>query len=223
MGQPALLNVYQLRIYCYDVPPTQLSVNTLYFRVTDVTGVGTMSEQSMTEALDALWATRYKPCLSNGSEYYGLSAQRYNIPLPRPVMMTSHLNTGAGTAGGNTLPNQVTGLISLKTALAGKNYRGRIYTPFLPAIAADANGLMTAAFAAILVANIAQFIPAVEIVTSGGNTISGGYSLKSRIQISLPPLPKTNVWTPIDRASVPQRFATQRRRGQYGRINALPF
>jgi hypothetical protein len=223
MAQPALGNVYQIRAYCYDIPPIQLAVNTWYMQITDATGVGTMTEQSMTDSLSILWAARYKPCISNGSSYYGLSAQFISGPKPLPVALTSIAGQGIGTGGAGTLPNQVTGLISFKTALAGKHYRGRIYTPFLPKPAADVDGLMTTAFAAIITANMANFFPALESIVSGANSVTGAYFVRAAIQVALPPLPKTITYNRITRATVPVKFATIRRRGQFGRINPPPF
>lgn len=223
MAAPALNNVYQVRIYCYDTPPTQVSINTVYLKITNAAGVGTMSEQSMCNQLDVLWAARYKPCLANGATYFGLTVQRVDIPTPLPISLFSKGNTGAGTGGAGTLPNQVAGLISLKTQNAGRHYRGRIYTPFLPVSASDANGLMTAAYVAILQADIASSLQSIEGIVSGANTVSGLYQVRTRIKVVGPPVSFITSYNPVLVGQAIQRFATQRRRGQYGRNNPIPF
>lgn len=53
------------------------------------------------------------------------------------------LDAGAavtGTGTGNMLPPQVAIAVTLRTALAGKEYRGRVYLPGFSAAASDANG-----------------------------------------------------------------------------------
>lgn len=58
------------------------------------------------------------------------------------------LDAGAavpGTGSGNLLPKQVAACVTLRTAKAGKKFRGRVYLPGFVATANDANGLMTTA------------------------------------------------------------------------------
>ena len=56
-------------------------------------------------------------------------------------------NTGG--AGSLTLPNQVGGLISWRTAQAGRSYRGRTYTPTPGGTLTSANAVATAGITAI--------------------------------------------------------------------------
>lgn len=56
-------------------------------------------------------------------------------------------STGAalvGTAATDALPRQIAACLTVRTAKAGKSYRGRMYVPGFAEIASDASGLMTA-------------------------------------------------------------------------------
>jgi len=222
MAQPALGDVYRQRMFCYDTPLTQICINTVYFKVTDVTNVGTMLTPSMVGVMDTRMGALYKPTMPATAQYYGLSMQLVNGVGPPPVPINSNAVTGVGTAAGNITPLQVSGLVSFRTAFAGRHYRGRIYPGFVPVSSVDANGAMNNAGEGLIATFGAGFIGNITI-TSGANSIIGVFVVRTSVKNILPGGPPTITYNPITLVVTPQRFATQRRRGQFGRINALPF
>lgn len=114
-----------------------------------------------------------------------------------------------GTIGGNALPGQVSGILTHQSTVIGRHNRGRSYIPF-PAVADDSvdntptDGYVTRLLAvgtamrtfvaATGVNGTFAFEPAVAVAGAGGA-----------------------VTVVSERAN--QRWATQRRRGDYGRLN----
>jgi hypothetical protein len=118
-----------------------------------------------------------------------------------------------GTAAGNPIPNQVSGIITKTTAFAGRANRGRTYVPF-PAASFNLapNDTPTAAYVALLDAlGIVLFAP--MALTLGADTVNVTPVLFHR---------RTGFNTPITNFRSRQLWATQRRRGNYGTANTLP-
>lgn len=223
MAQPVLGNVYKTRFFCYDSNLTQVCINTVYLQVAVSPGIGTMSEQSMCDAVSLAFSAYYVDYLTITAVYYGCSMQLVNpVPATEPIPLFSRVGTHAGAVAGNPLPLQVSGVITIKTAFAGRHYRGRIYPGFLPASYSDATG----AALPVMVTNMTLLANALQSTiayTSGANIVNLFAVLRSAVQVLVPPAPKTVFYSPITSALPVQRFATQRRRGQYGRINSPPF
>jgi hypothetical protein len=122
--------------------------------------------------------------------------------------------TGMGTFNDDNLPKQVCGLISKRGDVPGKHGRGRIYMPFPMEVDSAPDGRPTPGYIA---ANAAW--AALGLVVSTRSFAAGSV-----------------VWIPvIYRRSNPalssyilsshasEFWATQRKRGDYGRPNAIPI
>lgn len=127
-----------------------------------------------------------------------------------------YFSTGVGFAGGlagDVLPTQTAGLITKRTAVPGRRGRGRAYIPFPTESYNDANGLPTNAYmtpAGALAFSISQSVLV-------GTLIDGNY---------LDPVilhRDTGGTSDILATLARQKWATQRRRGSYGRPNVSPF
>jgi hypothetical protein len=143
-----------------------------------------------------------------------------NLTEPRTLEFASVGLDGIGIAGGTNLPTQVSGLLSLVTGLAGRKFRGRIFPGFPSTAFADVQGLQNAA-GSVALAGIAAAI-------STSQTLSvGGISTTMQLFLRHPDLVVSGVrvvqGTPAIGWNVSTRFATQRRRGQFGRTNVNPF
>jgi hypothetical protein len=213
----ALLDPWMLRVYCYQPTNLQLGVNTFFFHTIAEVGTGA-STVSVATGWDAILAPLYKAWLPATSRYYGVEAQ-YLIP-PINVPVTTNANAGVGTAAGNNLPNQASGLISIRTQLAGPKYRGRAYIPFPAASNADVQGDLTPA-AAVLLQAIATAVNTNTVFGGGGNTSTLALCVRHRTNKGVKPA--LFGYQEAVTATADQLFATQRRRGQFGRSNPLPF
>jgi hypothetical protein len=222
----AVGDAYQIRVYCYDTSLTQVAINTVYYVVTVNAGTGALDVQ-VGALIDQNIGAGYKACLSVNAAYRGLTVQKVATiagpVIPPLIPIPVNANAGPGTVAGNTLPGQVSGLISWKSAFSGPGYRGRVYIPFPGASASDANGKMVAAYQALLGALAADF-NAGGTAGVGGNTSQVKLALRTCLNPSRPPgTAPTYQFNQVVSFVEPLAFATQRRRGQFGRINALPF
>jgi len=131
---------------------------------------------------------------------------------------------GAGTAGA-TLPTQLTGIITKRTNKGGPRYRGRMYPPF-PGSNNMSTGQINAAGQTVLF-NLKQFMlqPGNLVVGAASATISPvvwGRAIAGNLVLDPPILPQAEVFTPITSMDPASEFATQRRRGFFGKVNSLP-
>lgn len=84
--------------------------------------------QHVANHLDTAFAGVVKACMSENAQYLGVSCKKINaLGSDSDFAVT---NDGPGTVESEPLPGQVCGLISLKTGLAGRSRRGRVYVPF---------------------------------------------------------------------------------------------
>lgn len=212
---PASGDILQVRIGSYT--PNQEGLNILHYKVGILT-TGGATLQEIATTLDGLMSIPYPAWLAIGSRYAGVGVT--NITPPRTVEYTSVVNDSPG-AGIGMVPTQVSGLVQIKTFLGGASNRGRIFPPFPGADGVAATGGMNAMGLARLGA-IAAAIPVTDtIVGMTGST-----------QIVLVVLHSTTTYpggvatpTPTNAVSLKAipAYATQRRRGQFGRLNAAPF
>jgi len=119
--------------------------------------------------------------------------------LNQPEFLDSGVGV-AGTATGNFLPPQTALVITLRTALAGKEYRGRTYLCGFSVTANDPNGLATVA-----TTNVAGgWVTAIkDALTANGLTMA---VISRKLNIGTPItliLSRNNVWETQRRRSIP--------------------
>jgi len=188
----------------------QIGINVMHWQVRGVTG--TVDLQDAADALDAVTAPAYKPCLATSVTYYGTGLRAVSPVLS--VEVASKLNTGPGTSGALVLPKQVSGLITWLTNTPGRTGRGRSYIPFPSQDDESGTEVPNAAYVTNL--NIITAVignTTIAVIPAGGSA-----SLRQIIWSRAHPVVK-DVQEGVGRA----RWATQRRRGDYGRINTVPF
>jgi len=190
----------------------QIGLNVLHYWVSSTSGTG-VTLQFMATQMDALLQANYKNILCNQATYRGVGMT--NLASPRSVQAVSAANAGPGTGGANMAPTQVRGLISWYSNLAGRAYRGRTYTPFVPANGVQTDGSPLPAYVTILDA-VRVILAGPIVFTSGANTSTISLAIYHRR-----PLPAT--FSAVTLSITRNKFATQRRSGQYGRANTIPF
>ncbi len=202
-------DVIECRIVCQDAD--QISVNVLHYRVDNIINLGPTPVQAAL-FFDGIFAPLMKPLLYNVAVYYGVAVQKV-WPLPRTAAGTNITNTGSGTAGASGLPKQTAGLCSKRTDLASRSGRGRFYAPFPSTSSNITGGVPTAGYITNL-GVLATEIKTLEMWTVGGDSadfIPIVFNRKTHAKTDLVTCVAKNFW------------ATQRKRGDFGRKNSLPF
>lgn len=194
--------------YCVD----QLGVNVLHYLCTNATAGNTYDAGDLKDDLVSRIPALYKPIMVSNAEYVMTRVQRLLPTLGAPVLST--YGAGFGTVLGDTNAKQIAGIITKRTALGGSKYRGRVYLPFTGENSNSATGIPTSTYQAdaLTLAN-ALFAP-ITISSHTGETVL----IKPVVFSRKPPIASTLItaW------AVQQKWANQRRRGSYGRINARP-
>jgi len=114
-----------------------------------IVGGGFANSQAIADALDTaikghLTTSGLKALLATTTELL-----RVGIRDVRTANQPEFLGAGAalpGTAGGDPLPAQLAAVVTLRTALAGKSFRGRVYLSGADEAQNDASGHIAAGF-----------------------------------------------------------------------------
>lgn len=202
-------DLYTMTVATYQ--SDQLGLNVRQYVVDSVTG-GTVNDQNMAETFDAGLAPLYKAYLGTDAVFYGVRVGKF-LPLPPTYPQFSTAHTGAGTGGAQSLPGQVSGIITLETDFAGRGYRGRVYLPFPSRSLDDATVNRPSDAALDLFNAIGTYLTGTRVLTSGGSTAV----LKPILWHA-----EDGDYTPINNSDARQAWATQKRRGNYGRPNEIP-
>jgi len=200
----------------WSVDGDQASVQRFWYDVTSITGTST-TDQIMADQLETTLAPLYKPLLNNIAEWRGVQVQIYrDNAIFSEVSSIAH--AGVGTGGALPLPRQSSGIISWGSARAGRRFRGRMYIPFPSTTADTGDGIPTSAYQVAL-QTLADAWRQSVFFGSVGSAIQAEPFLKH--SPGKTPIPATV--THITTGDANLKWATQRRRGSYGRINSSPI
>lgn len=200
---------YEIKTYC--LATDQIGINVRHYLVNSISGGG-LTDQELANALSTIFGLSFSPWLPTGTGFAGVTVQNLStVPLPSP---TASNNGGiAGSCTGVPLPRQTSGLIHLRTETPGRHGRGRVYVPFPCTTWNAADGTVTPAGRAVMDALRIHWGQGI-VVNAGIRVTALGPAVRNRV---------TGVFTPIVSSSVDARWATQRRRGSFGRKNESPF
>lgn len=208
MPSPAMGEIWELRVACYTL--TQASANTFHYKVTALTG--TVTDTYAANMIDNAIAAAWKAVMSSDASYRGCSLQR-RFPLPRTRPAIDVSNDGLGTSLGESLPGQVSGIIGWTTDFAGPQYRGRTYVPFPSELFNESPALPTDAYVTLL-DSLGEIMDGPFIIVDGANTLT-----LTRVLFNRASGASVVVTGKVSR----KKWATQMRRGSYGKQNARPF
>ena len=209
--QVVIGDVLRSAVYCQAY--NQVSVNTRDWQVTQIVGTSTLWSTDITIGLDQSFASLMKPMLSAFSTYYGVQLYKRTPVGAAPRPDGTHANAGPGTASGNNLPTQTCGLISLYSMVLGPSGQGRFYMPFPAVSHSETNATPTASYLNLLAA-LGYFLSTPETYVNAG------------VSITLTPCLYQPGGAPpreIEEYIARDAWATQRRRGSYGKGNKVPF
>lgn len=205
-------NFLRTQIFCQQ--QEQVSCNTWTYQV--------IADQYVQGPTDLDWAVYFeqqmaplmKAIVAADATFLGVKVSQYNN-TDKYYPQTSQTQKGFGTDGPIAMPRQVCGIYSRETAFRGPGFRGRVYLPFPATVDDQSNAVPTAAY----VANLTTLAIKAEGMfqftgTAGGKCVVAPY-LVHKNKLIAP--------TPILGWLVRGKWATQRRRGSYGRSNLDPF
>ena len=193
--------------------PGQISEISRKWQLTDLTGGSTFLSTDFVQQYDNDMAAMVPNMMANAAGYYGTMVYLENPIGAKPRPDTTNANATAGTGGAGLAPTQTAGLISFYTDILGKAGQGRCYLPFPPVDEVSVDGTPTVGY-------------------QTASEAIGNY-LSNDIVIVVGPV--TGRFAPImyPGGAAPVKFitsykshnawATQRRRGSFGRTNSLPF
>jgi len=197
-------------VTCYNQPLEQVGLMVHFYRVAGISGTGT-DLGTLAALIDTNLGPPILALLTTGSTYRGVRATVID-PLPPSAAAISTDGSGPGLVAGDTLPTQVSGIITLVTNLGGRAYRGRKYMPFPGEADNDPGAVPSAAYQAALTALAPKFTA--TLTSAGANNVTLLPILWHR---------KTRTYTDLQGAVAKPLWATQRRRGMFGRKNVLEF
>lgn len=215
-----LLNddVIRETVVCYDTFSKQVGLSIVHHKISAV--VGGITDQDVADARAQSHATPYKAWLSQRSAYRGVKIQLIK-PTLRPYVFSNN-GAGAGYTGQNQTPTQVSGLIRFRTGaeftgiapgLRKYNPRGRAYIPFPSNDWVNPEGGQTLPAGVALAAVGATFPLTTAIVGTG---------FSATLTMGLLATP-AKTFTAYTESSISALWATQRRRGDFGRLNNDPL
>lgn len=192
----------------------QIGLNIFHYKVTTINVLPSALSLLVDRLLVLNFDTAMRALISSAAEYRGLMTR-----ILKPTLSVQFLDSrgaGGGTVGGDLLPRQVSGLLSKRSAVAGRRKGGRFYVPFPGEDDNAATSVPTAGYVARL------------------DTL--GITLASQLNFGL-----IGVAVPVIYQRPPRFFpllydtrgiatirsnpawATQRRRGSFGRVNISPL
>lgn len=213
MAFPIILD-HLLKVVTYCQLGNQAGINIHYFRPRTIEAPA--NSVTLANGLSAILGPLYRNLLCNLATYNGLTLEDITAPTPFEPQ-PSDSGVGVGIAGDEPLPAQVSGIITLKTGLIGRDNRGRRYIPF-PAeddsiVTSSNNPYPIGSYVAFLNLLGAKLVTTSVPVGGGNNVTLNGQILHH----------SDGLTTGLDSYLSRQEWATQRRRGDYGRPNILPF
>lgn len=192
----------------------QIGLNVFHYKVSVTPG--TISLGTMVTALEAFgFGTAVRDLLSASAEYRGILSRRIFPTLS--LQFGSTTDQGVGAVAGDLLPRQVSGLIKKLPAVAGKGKSGRFYIPFPGEADNAAASVPTAGYVTRL-----DTLRGMLINSLTGATWAADPCIVHRATKAPAPVTPFATWgiTAMTSATL---WATQRRRGSYGRTNASPL
>lgn len=190
----------------------QAATNRFIWHCIQVSGLGA-EDQAALDQLGDLLSNAYKALLGSTADFRGWTLQRYQAGNVYPFV-TDVRNAGLGTGGLGIAPPQVAGLISWRTPLAGRKNRGRSYLPYVADADMDPDGTPAAVYLTKLETFANLMLPPLTVGTPPDT---------STIKFSIANSPHAFQPVGVSDWRIENGFATQRRRGYWGRPNSSPL
>jgi len=199
---------FEIVTYCRVAQQTALNV--LMYRMSAVAG-DAPTEQQIVTAFTAYIKPYYAAILSGECEFLGCSLRLATTKPFGGYYYSQNIAFGDFTAP--VMAKQTTGIISWRTALGGRPGRGRSYIPFPAETANETPGIPRTDYMTSIDAL------AGKLRTTGAMVFQGADTLTLVLQVYHK---QPHTFTDVTHYVTPRKWATQRRRGDYGRVNQPP-
>lgn len=203
--------IYAAKIACWY--NGQLGLSVRHYRVENVVGAADL-DQAFADQLATEFAPLYAAVIGDEAVFLGCSVRNLSV-LPAPAAVASTTGETPGTVASPQMPSQVSGIITLRTAFAGRSRRGRAYIPFPTQVHNDAATDRPTNAYMLLIAFIAVELRQTQSVALGGSSADFVPIVLSQ-DADVPPSP---IYAFILGTTPQPAWATQRRRGTYGASN----
>ncbi len=221
MSTPLVANrLVQLRIWSQMAPAFQAAVNSAWYVVSSV-GSPPAFDTDFADYMDGQIAPVFIPLLNNIAEYRGVQVIQYGsigpyVPITKPVQATA--NAGNGTGGAVPLPYQTAGILKFVTDTSGPAGRGRFYLPFPSQSADSGGGSCSAAYGAAGLLLGAEVGIGIALAVGGRSALLLRMIVHGKNKDDVFPPP-----SPVIDWQMSNLWATQKRRGSFGRQNLSPI
>jgi len=202
-------HIIEVKTYCLHLE--QLGINSLHYRISGTTG-GPVYDDEAAVACDLLINPLYLPLLNANAQWKGLTFQIVGGGTPQPYQVSA-THSNFGTVAGDLMSRQTCGIITKLTAGIGRANRGRVYFPF----PGEADNQVTATPVAGYVTRLTNLANVILVPFNIAGASGGTITMQPIIFHRL-----SGLSTDINGFRSNQKWATQRRRGSYGRPNTLP-
>jgi len=172
----------------------------------------------MALAMSTIFAPLYKALLPDVAKYRGVGCQ--NLMAPRTLEYPDTTQSGDGTEGSFLAPTQSSYLISYRAPLAGRRYRGRIYPGFVTTSFTAATGGLTVGGVAAVQALADALGPTIALAQDGQTCL---VALTVRHPDTIVLGVRVPQWSTVDLITASSYIATQKRRGEFGQKNSVPW
>lgn len=202
-------DVWEIKVY--NTYENQLGLNVLHFQSIASNGTDP-SALFVAKRASTVFAPLYIALLNNLATFYGVTAQR--LAPTKQAWDYDRKDTDVGTGGADPMPKQVAGFFYKRSLTSDRHGRGRVYVPFPAKQNEDAGESQpNAAYMTALTALANQYKNGFT-VTEGGTTEVMAPYIYNRV---------TGATIRVTYCQSVKKWATQRRRGDFGRINTMPF
>jgi len=206
----AVGNIVQVTSWCQTTD--QAGLNLFHYKVVSVLPTDTPLSFVRDKLQAAGYGAALAALLSVKATYLG---SLYRVLKPTlSLNVPDDTGNAVGTVAGDMLPRQVAGFFRKKSSVAGRRKGGRYYIPFPGEGDSDANSIPTNGY-------LARLDTLAAILTSSLVTTVGADSIQLDPLIYNRKVPAdSSPWNVFQHI---QAWATQRRRGSFGKTNAPPF
>jgi hypothetical protein len=194
----------------WQYPDSQIEENNIAFRCS--ASGGSDSRAALGGAVYSGLALIYAPAMGPSSSGYGwkvTSLNKTTPPLPESLATPS-----PGTGVDPNCPTQARPILRLRTALSGRKYRGRLFLPTPDTTRITNGGYPTPGLLTIIGTFGAALLVPVNVLGSTWIAI---------IAHLVPGNPPATTYDDIVSTAPSGLFGTQRRSGNTGRINSIPW
>lgn len=176
-------------------------------------GGGGDSRLALGDQVYSAFATNWIPIMSALTSGFGYKVSTVGTHPP-PLAKTAVGMIAGGVGSTPPAPTQARPVLSWGTAMGGKGYRGRLFLPTPSVNACTAGGFI---LAGVVAAGQALGTQLLAPITVGGTT----WNISLIHRHKGPPITFTS--DPIISATMRNAFGTQRKSGNYGRVNSAPW